>query len=520
VPNLYSRMASKVSGAPISQYSSPDFQPWCAPIAQPQPFDVTQRPPNFPDTSIPPPLPDSKLNSYLNPLPKGKLVPIAELRKAVSAKKKPRISPVTKKHNVERSRERESKNFSDSSYSDDSGGERKKKRKPNYSERKRKASESASGRISDASGDEQKGSARSNSKPSPWRQNADSKKENGKSEIPEEDGPFGIDDSALADSMVDIPFEIEDAALTDIIIDENSSSDDGKGEGAERKETPTKTERERSKGREASTEGLPRRTSDDLRRNRSRGRNAADRKRKKMARCLLYRQQPRIGRNSFPASRRRSRSSSNDSVDLLKQAEDDLAKAKSVYEFATSIWQEQVRDKPSTLLQQSSPNLKKFQDMKHPLYGAMQEAYKKMKSCESDVEWYKSGRRSRRRSRSRGSPSRSSSRSKSRERPVLKKIWSKTKGCYVFSSSSRTPSKSPQRKVIPAENLTLPDPATYDKVMEQLSKGVSHDLADAEWKVIRTQLRGHNDLPFGQPTPGRPSGRPGSGRPLCIFCMF
>jgi hypothetical protein len=50
--------------------------------------------------------------------------------------------------------------------------------------------------------------------------------------------------------------------------------------------------------------------------------------------------------------------------------------------------------------------------------------------------------------------------------------------------------------------------------------GDSHDQADAEWIVIRTQLRGHNDTPFGWPAPGRPSGRPGSGRPSGVFCML
>jgi hypothetical protein len=29
-------------------------------------------------------------------------------------------------------------------------------------------------------------------------------------------------------------------------------------------------------------------------------------------------------------------------------------------------------------------------------------------------------------------------------------------------------------------------------------EGGSHDQADAEWIVIRTQLRGHNDAPFGR----------------------
>jgi hypothetical protein len=31
--------------------------------------------------------------------------------------------------------------------------------------------------------------------------------------------------------------------------------------------------------------------------------------------------------------------------------------------------------------------------------------------------------------------------------------------------------------------------------------GESHDQADAEWIVIRRQLRGHNDTPFGRPAP-------------------
>jgi hypothetical protein len=36
------------------------------------------------------------------------------------------------------------------------------------------------------------------------------------------------------------------------------------------------------------------------------------------------------------------------------------------------------------------------------------------------------------------------------------------------------------------------------------SSGDSHDQADAEWIVIRTQLRGHNDTPFGRPAPAGP----------------
>jgi hypothetical protein len=50
--------------------------------------------------------------------------------------------------------------------------------------------------------------------------------------------------------------------------------------------------------------------------------------------------------------------------------------------------------------------------------------------------------------------------------------------------------------------------------------GGSDDQADAEWIVVRRPLWGHNDTPFGRPTPGRPVGRPGAGRPSGEFCMF
>jgi hypothetical protein len=33
-------------------------------------------------------------------------------------------------------------------------------------------------------------------------------------------------------------------------------------------------------------------------------------------------------------------------------------------------------------------------------------------------------------------------------------------------------------------------------------------------------LRGHNDKPFGWPTPGRPIGRPGAGHPQVVFGVF
>jgi hypothetical protein len=43
------------------------------------------------------------------------------------------------------------------------------------------------------------------------------------------------------------------------------------------------------------------------------------------------------------------------------------------------------------------------------------------------------------------------------------------------------------------------------------SWGEFHDQEDAKWTVIKRSLSGHNDTPFGRPTPGRPIGRPGVG---------
>jgi hypothetical protein len=45
------------------------------------------------------------------------------------------------------------------------------------------------------------------------------------------------------------------------------------------------------------------------------------------------------------------------------------------------------------------------------------------------------------------------------------------------------------------------------KVLRSLI-GKFHDQGDAKWIVIRGQLRGHNDTPFGRPTLGWPIGRP------------
>jgi hypothetical protein len=45
--------------------------------------------------------------------------------------------------------------------------------------------------------------------------------------------------------------------------------------------------------------------------------------------------------------------------------------------------------------------------------------------------------------------------------------------------------------------------------------GEFHDQGDTKWLVIRGQLRGHNDKPFGQPTPG-----PVVGFPQGVFAVF
>jgi hypothetical protein len=50
--------------------------------------------------------------------------------------------------------------------------------------------------------------------------------------------------------------------------------------------------------------------------------------------------------------------------------------------------------------------------------------------------------------------------------------------------------------------------------------GEFRDQGDAEWMVIKGQLRGHNDTPFGRPTPGRPVGRPGVGHPKGVLGGF
>jgi hypothetical protein len=47
--------------------------------------------------------------------------------------------------------------------------------------------------------------------------------------------------------------------------------------------------------------------------------------------------------------------------------------------------------------------------------------------------------------------------------------------------------------------------------------GKFHDQGDAKWIVIGGQLSGHNDTPFGRPTPGRPIDPQGVGHPQGVF---
>jgi hypothetical protein len=48
----------------------------------------------------------------------------------------------------------------------------------------------------------------------------------------------------------------------------------------------------------------------------------------------------------------------------------------------------------------------------------------------------------------------------------------------------------------------------------------SHDKGDAKWIVIKRQLRGNNNMPFGQPTPGQSIGHPGVACPQEVFSGF
>jgi hypothetical protein len=55
---------------------------------------------------------------------------------------------------------------------------------------------------------------------------------------------------------------------------------------------------------------------------------------------------------------------------------------------------------------------------------------------------------------------------------------------------------------------------------DQLAVGKFHDLGDAKCIVIRGQLRGHNDTPFGRPTPCRLISRPVDGCRQGVFGVF
>jgi hypothetical protein len=50
--------------------------------------------------------------------------------------------------------------------------------------------------------------------------------------------------------------------------------------------------------------------------------------------------------------------------------------------------------------------------------------------------------------------------------------------------------------------------------------GKFHNQGDAKWIVISRQLRGHNDTPFGCPTPSWPIGHPEVGYPQGVIGVF
>jgi hypothetical protein len=60
----------------------------------------------------------------------------------------------------------------------------------------------------------------------------------------------------------------------------------------------------------------------------------------------------------------------------------------------------------------------------------------------------------------------------------------------------------------------------YDRMEVTPTLGEFHDQGDAKWIVIRAPLSGHNDTPFGRPSPGRLISNPGVGRPSGVFGDF
>jgi hypothetical protein len=62
-----------------------------------------------------------------------------------------------------------------------------------------------------------------------------------------------------------------------------------------------------------------------------------------------------------------------------------------------------------------------------------------------------------------------------------------------------------------------PAPSLLGRANSRPTGGEFLDQGDAKWIENRGQLRGHNHIPFGRRTPGRPIGRPMVGRPQGIF---
>jgi hypothetical protein len=73
------------------------------------------------------------------------------------------------------------------------------------------------------------------------------------------------------------------------------------------------------------------------------------------------------------------------------------------------------------------------------------------------------------------------------------------------------------RKVLNEVKATETGSINIDLVLNKC-KGRCHDQADDDWIVVRRPLRGHDDMPFGWPTTGRPGF--GQWSPLgCFWCF-
>jgi hypothetical protein len=89
--------------------------------------------------------------------------------------------------------------------------------------------------------------------------------------------------------------------------------------------------------------------------------------------------------------------------------------------------------------------------------------------------------------------------------------------CFLLTTAAMKKSKQ-----VPPNNFFLEKKAIESQpnnfvVRLVFCGGEFNEQEDAKWRVIRGQLRGLNNTPFGRPTPGRPIGRPGVGHPQSLL---